>query len=102
MLHSKSPRLNAGRFRITDLSIQDLASVAEILGAVAVVASLVYLGRQIHQTNAQSQADARFACRRSPGGRAFWNDVGKLGVHNDFKNAVDKILASEETSYEIV
>jgi hypothetical protein len=31
------------------------------LGAVAVVASLVYLGRQIHQANAQSQADARYS-----------------------------------------
>ena len=38
----------------------------------------------------------------TPGGRAFWNDVGKLGVHKDFENAVEKILASEETSYEIV
>jgi len=138
----------------------------------------VYLGRQIHQTNAQSQADARYSFleaygqmnltvaqnkdlaslfRRgvqgleldedeavqylaflgqflntwsvlfdlhverhlpdsqwivikkdiitmlsTPGGRAFWDDVGKLGVHEDFENEVEKILASEETSYEIV
>ena len=38
-----------------------IGAVAEILGAVAVVASLVYLGRQIHQSNAQSQADARYS-----------------------------------------
>jgi len=38
----------------------------------------------------------------TPGGREFWNDVGKLGVHYDFENAVEKILASEETSYKIV
>ena len=158
--------------------MQDLAFVAEILGAVAVVASLVYLGRQIHQTNAQSQADARYSFleaygqmnlavaqnkdlasvfrrgsqgleldedeavqyfvllgqflntwsvlfdlhveRHLPdsqwttirkdmitllstqGGRAFWNDVGRVGVHNDFANEIEKILAGEETSYEIV
>ena len=145
---------------------------------MAVVASLVYLGRQIHQTNAQSQADARYSFleaygqmnltvagdkdlasvfRRgmqgleldedeaiqyfaflgqflntwsvlfdlhverhlpdsqwivikkdiitmlsTPGGRAFWNDIGKLGVHNEFENEVENILASAETSYEIV
>jgi hypothetical protein len=158
--------------------MQDFAFVAEIFGAVAVVASLVYLGRQIHQTNAQSQADARYsfleaygqmnlaiaqnkdlasvfrrgsqdleldedeaiqffvllgqflntwsvlfdlhverhlpdsqwiairkdmiAMLSTQGGRAFWNDVGRLGVHNDFANEVEKLLASEETSYEIV
>ena len=155
-----------------------IGAVAEILGAVAVVASLVYLGRQIHQSNAQSQADARYSFldaygqlsltiaanndlasvfRRgmqgleldedeaiqffvcigqylntwsvlfdlheerhlpdtqwtvirkdiitmlsTPGCRAFWDDVGRLGVHDDFLNEVEKILASEETSYEIV
>jgi hypothetical protein len=138
----------------------------------------VYLGRQIHQTNAQSQADARYSFldaygqmllavaqdkdlasvfRRgmqgleldedeaiqylaylsqfmntwsvlfdlhvegqlpdsqwatirkdiitilsAPGGRAFWNDVGKLAGHNDFEYAVEKILTSGESSYKIV
>jgi hypothetical protein len=38
----------------------------------------------------------------TPGCRAFWDDVGRLGVHDDFLNEVEKILASEETSYEIV
>ena len=142
------------------------------------VASLVYLGRQIHQANAQSQADARYsfldsygqlnltvaedrdlasvfrrglqgldldedeaiqyfalmgqflntwsvlfdlrverhlpetqwtvirkdiiALLSTPGGRAFWDDVGTLGVHEDFRNEVEKILASEEISYKIV
>jgi hypothetical protein len=47
-------------FRNTDISIQDLASVAEIPGPDAVVESLGYPGRQIHQANAQSQADARY------------------------------------------
>jgi hypothetical protein len=50
-----------GDFKIFDLSIQELASIAEILGAVAVVVSLVYLGRQIHQTNTQAQAGARYS-----------------------------------------
>ena len=142
------------------------------------VASLVYLGRQIHQANAQSQADARYSFLDSygqmnltvaedkdlasvfrrgmkgldldedeaiqyfaimgqfintwsvlfdlhverhlpdtqwivirkdiitmlstPGGWTFWDDVGTLGVHDDFRNEIEKILASEETSYKIV
>jgi len=49
------------RCHISELSIQDFAAIAEILGAIAVVASLIYLGRQIHQTNAQSQAEARYS-----------------------------------------
>ena len=167
-----------GDFKIFELSIQDFASIAEILGAVAVVASLVYLGRQIHQTNAQSQADARYSFldaygqlnltvanskdlasvfrrgvegqdldedeavqyffvmgqylntwsvlfdlhkeRQLPntqwtvvkkdiitllstsGGRAFWDEVGKLGVHDEFLDEVEKILASDETSFKLV
>lgn len=35
------------------------------------------------------------------GSRAFWGDVGRLGVHDNFRNEVEKILASEETSYKI-
>ncbi len=155
-----------------------IGALAEFLGAVAVVTSLVYLGRQIHQANAQSRADARYSfldaygqislaiggnkdlasvfrrgmqgleldedeaiqffvcCGQylnmwsvlfdlhverqlpdtqwtvirkdiitllsTPGCRAFWNDVGRLGAHDDFRNEVEMILASEETSYKIV
>ncbi len=155
-----------------------IGAVAEFFGAVAVVASLGYLGRQIRQANAQSQVDARYSFldayghvsltiaqnkdlasvfRRgmqgmeldedetiqffvcigqylnmwsvlfdlhverhlpdtqwtvirkdiitmlsTPGGRTFWDDVGTLGVHDDFRNEVEKILASEETSYKMV
>jgi hypothetical protein len=38
----------------------------------------------------------------TPGGRAFWNDVGSLGVHDSFHNEVEKMLVSEETSYKMV
>lgn len=165
------------RHGIPTITIQDVASVAEILGAIAVVASLVYLGRQIHQANAQSQADARYSFvdaygqlnltiaqnkelasifRRGmqgsdldedeaiqfftflgqflntwsvlfdlhrenhlpesqwtvirkdiitiitePGGRKFWDEVGSLGVQEDFRVEVERILASGETSYRI-
>ena len=33
------------------------------------------------------------------GGRSFWEKHGKHGVHDAFRNAVDKVLASDETSY---
>ena len=36
-----------------------------------------------------------------PGGRAFWETVGREGVHEDFGNAVDEVLASGETSYKM-
>lgn len=44
-----------------NLGIEGYAALGEILGAIAVVASLVYLGRQIHQTNRQAQAEARYS-----------------------------------------
>ena len=34
-----------------------------------------------------------------PGGRSFSEDHGKHGVHDAFRNAVDKMLASGEPSY---
>jgi hypothetical protein len=34
-----------------------------------------------------------------PGGREFSDDHGKHGVHDAFRNAVDKMLASGEPSY---
>lgn len=37
-----------------------------------------------------------------PGGRSFWERSGRKGVHKEFEIAVDKILASDETSYEFV
>lgn len=36
-----------------------LGAVGEMIGAVAVVVTLLYVARQIHQVNAQTQASAR-------------------------------------------
>jgi len=38
-----------------------LGAIGEIVGALAVVVTLLYVGRQIHQANAQSQASARYS-----------------------------------------
>ncbi len=38
----------------------------------------------------------------TPGGRAFWDEHGEQAVHTNFYNEVEKILASEETSYQLV
>jgi hypothetical protein len=154
-----------------------LGAFGELIGAVAVVITLLYVGRQIHQANTQAQARARYSFieaygemnttisnnkevasifRRGfaghdldedermqffaligqflntwsvlfdlhqdgqlpenqwvmvrkdiitmlsePGGRAFWEDVGREGVHEDFRNAVDEVMASGETSYQM-
>ncbi len=155
-----------------------LGAVGEIVGAVAVVITLLYLARQIHQANAQTQAQARYSFveayghmnasitankgvasvfRRGikgleldedeyiqffallgqflntwsvlydlhatdmlpenqwsmvrkdiitmmsePGGRDFWERVGRLGVHEDFRDAVDEALTSGDETYEMV
>ena len=154
-----------------------LGAIGELVGAVAVVVTLIYVARQIHQVNAQSQASARYSFieaysdmntsisnnrelasvfRRGfageeldedermqfftlvgqflntwsvlfdlhregllpenqwvmvrkdiislfsePGGRAFWERVGRLGVHEAFRDAVDEALESGEASYEM-
>ena len=145
-----------------------IGAIGELIGAVAVVVTLLYVARQIHQANAQTQAQARYSFieaygemnasisnnkavasifRRGfageeldqdermqffaltgqflntwsalfdlhkdgllpenqwtmvrkdiitmisePGGRAFWETVGREGVHEDFGNAVDEVL----------
>lgn len=38
-----------------------LGAVGEVVGAVAVVVTLLYVARQIHQANAQTQAQARYS-----------------------------------------
>lgn len=152
-----------------------VGAVSEFVGAVVVVVTLIYVARQIHQVNAQSQASARYSFieaygqmntsiasskevaslfRRGfkgldldedehyqffaligqfintwstlydlhregllpenqwtmvrkdiitlfteTGGRTFWEQHGKYGVHGDFRIAVDAALASGEKSY---
>lgn len=38
-----------------------LGAIGELIGAVAVVVTLLYVGRQIHQANVQAQASARYS-----------------------------------------
>lgn len=154
-----------------------LGAIGELIGAVAVVVTLLYIARQIHQTNVRSQATARYSLiealgevnlliasdkqvasvlRRGlqgdeldddesiqffallgqflntasvlfdlyedgllpenqwlmirkdiisiysePGGNKFWNETGRLGVHERFRDAVDETLAGNESSYKI-
>jgi hypothetical protein len=152
-----------------------LGAVSEFVSAVVVVVTLIYVARQIHQVNQQSQASARYSFidaygqmntsissdkqvasifRRGfkgseldddehyqffaligqflntwsalydlhqegllpenqwtmvrkdiitmlaePGGRSFWEEHGKHGVHSAFRDAVEEALASGEKSY---
>ena len=41
------------------MTLQDWAYLAEIVGAIAVVASLIYVGIQIRDSNRVNQANAR-------------------------------------------
>lgn len=155
-----------------------LGAIGEIVGAIAVVVTLLYVARQIHQANAQTQAQARYSFveayghmntsisgdkavasvfRRGikgldldedeyiqffaligqflntwsvlydlhehgmlpenqwsmvrkdiitmmsePGGKDFWERVGRFGVHAEFRDAVVNALASDEVTYEMV
>ena len=152
-----------------------IGAIGELIGAVAVVVTLIYVARQIHQANAQTQAAARYSfieaygemntsitnnkevasifrrgflgepldddehyqffaligqfintwsvlfdlhedgllpenqwvmvrkdiitMMNEPGGRDFWEKYGRGAVHEAFRNAVDKVLESGETSY---
>ena len=38
-----------------------VGAIGEVVGAVAVVVTLLYVGRQIHQANVQTQARARYS-----------------------------------------
>ena len=152
-----------------------IGAIGEVVGAVAVVVTLLYVARQIHQANSQTQAGARYSFleayghmnssiteskevasifRRGfsgekldedeymqffaltgqflntwsvlfdlhedgllpenqwsmvrkdiitmlsePGGKAFWKKHGRFGVHEAFRDAVDEVLESGETSY---
>lgn len=152
-----------------------LGAISEFVGAIVVVVTLIYVARQIHQVNTQSQASARYSFieaygqmntsissdkevaslfRRGfkgleldddehyqffaligqflntwsalydlhqegllpenqwtmvrkdiitllteTGGRSFWEKHGKHAVHDEFRNAVDEALASDEPSY---
>lgn len=154
-----------------------IGATGEVVGAVAVVVTLLYVARQIHQANAQTQTRARYSfiqaygimntaisnnkdvasvfrrgfagedldederlqffallgqflntwsvlfdlhregllpdnqwtmvrkdiitMMNEPGARAFWEDVGREGVNDAFRQAVDEVLASGETSYKL-
>ena len=154
-----------------------IGAVGELIGALAVIITLIYVGRQIHQANAQTQAMSRYSLiealgeinlliagskenasvmRRGledqaldadesiqfftiigqftntasvlfdlhndgllpdnqwllirkdiisifsePGGQRFWTEKGRLGVHPRFRDAVDEVLASGESSYKV-
>ena len=41
------------------MSLEQWAYIGEIVAAIAVVASLVYLGAQVHQSNILSRAQTR-------------------------------------------
>jgi len=154
-----------------------IGAMGEVVGAVAVVITLLYVARQIHQANAQTRASARYSFieayghmnssiteskkvasifRRGlkgedfdedefmqffallgqflntwsvlydlhedgllpenqwamvkkdiitmlsePGGRDFWKKTGQFGVHDAFSKAVNDVLDSDETSYQM-
>ncbi len=84
-----------------DEAIQYLAFLGQFLNTWSVLFDL-HLERHLPDSQWIVIKKDIITMLSTPGGRAFWDDVGKLGVHEDFENEVEKILASEETSYEIV
>lgn len=152
-----------------------LGAIGEVIGAIAVVVTLLYVARQIRQASAQTQAQARYSfieaygemntsitnskevasifrrgimgdeldadeyyqffaligqfintwsvlfdlhrdgllpesqwtmvrkdiitMMNEPGGREFWQKHGRGAVHDAFRDAIDEVLESGETSY---
>ena len=84
-----------------DEAIQYLAFLGQFLNTWSVLFDL-HVERHLPDTQWTVIRKDIITMLSTPGGRAFWDDVGKLGVHDDFHNEVEKILASEEISYKIV
>ncbi len=152
-----------------------LGAIGEVVGAIAVVVTLIYVARQIHQATAQTQAAAQYSfieaygemntsitnskkvasifrrgimgevldpdeyyqffaligqfintwsvlfdlhndgllpesqwtmvrkdiitMMNEPGGREFWEKHGRGAVHDRFRDAIDEVLDSGESSY---
>jgi hypothetical protein len=84
-----------------DEAIQYLAFLGQFLNTWSVLFDL-HVERQLPDTQWIVIKKDMITMLSTPGGRAFWDDVGKLGVHDDFHNEVEKTLASEETSYKVL
>ena len=59
------------------------------------------LGRLV-RWSAQSLSLSRYdTLLYEPGGEKFWTRHGQYGVHEAFRIAVDDVLASDKTSYQM-
>jgi hypothetical protein len=96
--------------------LSELASLAEVIGAIAVVISLVYVGAQardttravrsaaindaregsLDETNAASLTAGIQATRNTPGMRRFWSERRPY-FDPDFAEIVDQVLAMPES-----
>jgi len=56
-----------------------IGAMGEVVGAVAVVITML----------------------SEPGGKDFWKKIGQFGVHDAFSKAVNDVLDSDETSYQM-
>lgn len=73
-----------------------LGAVGEIVGALAVILTLLYVARQIHQANIHAQAQARYLFKQSYG------DLNTAISNNrDVASIFRRVVESGETSYEI-
>ena len=84
-----------------DEAIQYIAFLGQFLNAWTVLYDL-HVEHHLPDTQWTVVRKDIITMLSTPGGLVFWNDVGKLGVHETFQNEVEKILASDEVSYTIV
>jgi hypothetical protein len=84
-----------------DEAVQYFALMGQFLNTWSV---LFDLNTERHLPDAQWTAIRKdiITTLTTQGGRAFWDDVGRLGVHDSFHAEIEKMLAGGEESYKIV
>lgn len=87
-----------------------VGAISEFVGAVVVVGQFLNTWSVLYDLHREGPLpDNQWTMVRKDiitlmtesGGRSFWEQHGKLGVHDDFRIAVDNMLASGETSYKM-
>jgi hypothetical protein len=77
------------------MTLQDLGSLGEVVGAVATVATLIYLAIQLRQNSASIQATAELE-----GSRQLAQFVARISADSSMKRIYDLIANEEELSSE--
>ena len=90
--------MSVGRRNVT---IQDLGSIGELLAAVATIATLIYLARQLRANTAAVQGDARRAHRAASNATNLLiaSDPGVAALFNSGLRDFDALTPEQHTQF---